>query len=142
MSAQGQAPSLPKSLLITGDPALDGLILKGILLAATAATPWLMSHLKLSDPSFAIYLTGALVSVLGGLATFVWGFINSRVGQAKAVQAGINLATAGKAIMVTHRLPPWEGPNAPVAKPLPVTTASAQEIIKDYADKTVTVPVK
>jgi hypothetical protein len=133
MSLTTPSPSAttPLSASITGNAALDGLILKGITVLATLATTWLMSHLDLKDPNFAYWLTGAITSALAIGATAVWGVLNSRLNQVKAVTAGMNLVVSGAAITQSNV-------TGTVLKP--VTPASAAEIVKNFGN--VRVPVK
>lgn len=115
----------PISLSITGTPALDGLLMKGIVLAAAWLTALATTHLNVKDPQFAEWLT-AMIS--GGLvigATAVWGWFNSKFHQANAVSAGLNLAAAGQ--MITKEVAPG------VEIPVPVSTASASKIVRDFS---------
>lgn len=125
MSSPG-SPSLPTTISITNDPAIDGLILKGLIAAATAGAGWAANHLHVTDPSFIAAIVAALVSVLGGFATLAWGWLNSRTSQARAVMAGINLQASGNGLMQ----PTFGGKKTPQ----PVTSATAQAIIRDFAD--------
>lgn len=132
MSAPVQAP--PTSLSITGNPALDGLILKGLMAGSAAIAgviiTWLNAH-GFSDPNLNLMLSGAVLSVLAMIATAIWGWINSKVAQAKGVQAGMNLAFAGGAIM--------HGAGNGLSIPVPVTTTTASEIVKQFGDVKVAV---
>lgn len=134
MSSNG-VPASPTSLSITGNPAIDGLILKGLMAGAAAITgvilTWLNAH-GFSDPNLNLMLSGAILSVLAMAATAVWGYINSRVAVAKGVQAGMNLVLAGQAIMAPTR--------GNLSMPVPVTTTTAQAIVKEFGDVKVAVP--
>lgn len=134
MSSNG-VPASPTSLSITGNPALDGLILKGLMAGAAAITgvilTWLNAH-GFSDPNLNLMLSGAVLSVLAMIATAIWGWLNSRIAQAKGVQAGMNLVLAGQAIMAPS--------HGNLSTPIPVTTTTAQEIVKQFGDVKVAVP--
>src|SRR6185312_8845680 len=96
-------PTTPTSLSITGNPAIDGLILKGILAIAAAATgvilTWLNAH-GFNDPNLNLMVSGIIVSILAMGATAAWGWMNSKIAQAKEVQAGLNLGLSGNSINV------------------------------------------
>lgn len=134
MSGPGN-PTAPTSLSITGNPALDGLILKGLMAGSAAIAgviiTWLNAH-GFSDPNLNLMLSGAVLSVLAMIATAIWGWVNSKVSQAKSVTAGMNLALAGGAIMQDH--------GGGLSTPVPVTTATAQEIVKQFGDVNVAIP--
>jgi hypothetical protein len=122
---------------ITGDPAMDGLIMKGIVALVMLVVPWLMTHLKLSDPEYAVWLTATLISVLVGVATFVWGWFLTQINQAKAVQAGVNLTTSGNALAADGSVITKFQADSGSTPPKPVTVASAQQIVKDFAPATI-----
>lgn len=127
-------PAPPSTLAITGNPAIDGLILKGLMAGSAAIAgvilTWLNAH-GFNDPNLNLMLSGAVLSVLAMVATAIWGFIKSRLDQAKAVNAGINLFASGGSVNV----PVGMG----LAIPVSATPASAQEIVKQFGDVKVAV---
>lgn len=130
MSGQG-VPGLPKVLKLTGNPAYDGLILKGIIASATAIVYWAAGHLHVSDPN---EITAAIVFAVAlgiGGSTALWGFIMSKINQAQAVNAGINLATSGNALASDGKT--VVSINDGTTPPLPATTVTAPEIVKNFA---------
>lgn len=124
---------VPKSLVLTGNPAVDGTIFRGIVFVAGVAGTWLYSHLKLTDPNYATVLSGVIVAALVAAVTFVWAWIVSKINQAKAVQAGVAMKASGASVPV-----PAPGlPGLVIDKP--VTPATAQAIVKAFGN--VHVPV-
>lgn len=125
----------PTSLSITGNPAIDGLILKGILAVAAAATgiilTWLNAH-GFSDPNLNLMVSGVIVSILTMGVTAIWGWMNSKVAQAKAVQAGLNLGLSGNSINIKA----GDG----TVTPLPITSSAADRIVKEFGDVKVAIP--
>ena len=116
---------------LTGNVAVDGAILKLIALMVGGLVTWASTKLNLNDPEFINYLTTALMGVFIGVATFAYGWVLSKVNQAKAVQAGINLTASGNALTVHGDPVPMAAPSTvPV---LPVTAQSASQIIKNYS---------
>jgi hypothetical protein len=122
-----QTPSMP---FTTGNAALDGIILKLIVGLAALIVPWLMAHLKLTDPNYALWLTGAVTGLLLAGAAFVWGWFSTNVLKAQAIQSGINLTVSGKAVTTTGEVIAVATPES--TPPLPVTAASADKIMKDF----------
>jgi MFS-type transporter involved in bile tolerance (Atg22 family) len=120
--------STPFSAAITNNPALDSLILKGLTILATWAALWIASHLNMNDPNFIYWLTGTLTSVLALGATAIWGVLQTRLNQVKAVTAGMNLVAADAAIKQISM-------SGTTFKP--VTPASAAQIVKDFGHVTV-----
>lgn len=127
-------PAPTTTLSITGNPAIDGLILKGLMAGSAAIVgvilTWLNAH-GFNDPNLNLMLSGAVLSVLAMIATAIWGFIKSRLDQAKGVTAGMNLALAGQAILAST--------GGGRATPIAVTPASAQEIVKNFGNVKVAV---
>lgn len=125
----------PTSLSITGNPAIDGLILKGILAIAAAATgvilTWLNAH-GFNDPNLNLMVSGVIVSILAMGVTALWGWMNSKIAQAKAVTAGINLGLSGNSINVRS----GDG----TVTPLPVSTSAADRIVKEFGSVKVSIP--
>lgn len=115
---------------ITGNPALDGMILKAIVGFATAIVTWALSKLNINDPAFMEYLTTAVIGVLIGAATFIYGWALSKVNQAKAVQAGVNLTVSGNALADNGTVISQNGSGTP---PKAVTTQTAPQIVKNFA---------
>lgn len=130
---------VPKSITITGDPARDSIVFKFVVVAATACATWLYTHLKLTDPDYLAYLTGAVTAVLVVVLTTVAGFVNSRILQAKSMNAALNLQAAGASVLV----PAESVPNAPkipgAVVNQPITPLTAQQIVKRFGN--ITVPV-
>lgn len=131
MSGSGSPVSSPLNISITQSPAVDGILLKALFGAASWLAIWAITNLHLAnmDPKvLGLAIFGVLVSV----ATLAFGYINSRLMQAKSVTAGVNLALSGASINV---------PSAPgLSTPVPVTPASAAQIVKEFGDKTVAIP--
>lgn len=133
MSNSG-TPAPPTTLSITGNQAVDGLILKGIGFAAAGLTAviltWLNAH-GFNDPNLNLMISGAVASVLAMVAVAIWGFIKSRLDQVRNVTGGMNLALAGQAILAST----GGGRSTPIA----VTPASAQEIVRNFGSVKVAV---
>lgn len=123
------------SLSITGNAALDGLILKAIAALAAAGAMYASQHLHLSDPAYTEWLTGIISSGLLMAATAAWGWVNTRANEAKAVQAGVSLVASGKALASDGKTVVTTNDGA--TPPLAVTVATAQQIIKDFAPASV-----
>lgn len=118
------------TMVITGNAAVDGILFKGIVALATFLAAWAAAHINLGniDPA---WITAGLIGFFIAIATTAWGYVRSKLHTAQAVQAGINLAVSGNAIMQGT----WNGK----ATPLPVTPASAQQIVKDFGNVKVAV---
>lgn len=126
------APQVPSGFKLTGNAALDGLILKLIFGALTALATWLATQLKIADPAFVTNLATDLLPVAIGAAVLAYGWIMSKVNQAKAVQAGINLTVSGQAVTTDgEKIVSLGSPDA--SPPKSVTTASAPEIVKNFS---------
>ena len=127
-------PNVPSNFQITGNPAFDGIILKILTAGAAALTgiilTWLNAH-GFNDPNLKLMLSGAVLSVLCMVAVTIWGFIQSKVNQARAVQAGINLTVSGNALAADGKT--VVSANDGSTPPLPVTTITAPEIVKNFA---------
>lgn len=119
---------VPKSLVLTGNPAIDGTIFRGIVAVASIGGTWLYTHLKLTDPDYAKYLTGAIIAALVTAVTFVWGWINSKANQAKAMNAAVAMKAAGASIPVPSQVVPG------AVTDRPITPATAQEIVKQFGN--------
>jgi ABC-type phosphate transport system substrate-binding protein len=131
------APSIPSALsfTLTGNRGLDTVI--ALLLAGASArlAEYGAEHFAALHTLDSTTLTATIFGVLATLAAAAWAWINAHFSQSKitaAVQAGVNLAVAGKSLTVTNA----DG----TISPKPVTAASAAEIIKNYADVKVKVP--
>lgn len=134
MSNPGTA--VAKAFQLTGNPTIDGLILKGLMAAsafiAGVIVTWLNAH-GFKDPNLNLMIGGAVLSVLSAGAVAVWGVIISKVNQAKAVNAGINLVMSGQAVdTVGHPI------LTSSVNPAPATTTTAAAIVKDFAPPVVT----
>lgn len=114
------------TLSITGNPTVDTVIRYGMVglcgWATGAITGWLNAR-GFHDPNLFYYVGMGLATVIGGIATAVWGAIRTsksetiiKLREAIAVQAGINVAVA---------------PAVPT--PEVVTVKEAQAIIKEHA---------
>ena len=127
-------PNIPASFQITGNPAIDGVILKLLTAAAAGLTgiilTWLTAH-GFSDPNLGLMLSGAVFSVLCTIAVTAWGFFQSKVNQARAVQAGVNMTVSGNALAADGKT--VVEANDGSTPPLPVTTATAAQIVKKFA---------
>src|ERR1700678_2518277 len=82
------------------------------------------------------FLAGSIMVIGPG----IWGFyvavtnaLKTRQKVAQAVGAGINLVVAGKALASDGSVIGLLGAGASSTPPLPVTMASAQKIVKDFA---------
>jgi hypothetical protein len=124
-------PAQSYTFAITKNPLIDSLILKGLLALASIIATWAISHLNFMsiDP---VTMTAAIFAVLTGIATAAWGWVANKASQAKAVNAGINLALAGASV----NIPILGG----AVTPLPATPATAQQIVKEFGDVTVSIP--
>lgn len=120
--------SLIRSAILVGSALVTGIILA-----------WLNAHgFTTTDITFLGYtispdtlIGGAVFTTLSTIAAAVWGWLRgTQIGQVfeqhevAAVQAGINLATAGQAITVVTT----QGNRVP----LPVTPATAKEIVQNF----------
>ena len=128
---------------MTGNPAIDGLILKGLTVVAAALAGiiygWLRAH-GFSDPNLSLMISGAILSVLCTVAVFVWGWFVSKINQARAVSAGINLTVSGSALAADGHTVVARNDGA--TPPLPVTQATAPEIVKNFAPPASAIAVK
>lgn len=134
MRDQGSSsiPAFLKGLKLTGDPVTDGVVLKLIFGAAGAGLMLLFPHLKATDPDEfqSIVELGGTVLTMAGLLLF--GRRLSRANQAVAVNAGISLALSGQAVdAYGTKITSIDAPGA-VTPPLPASTKSAPEIIKNF----------
>lgn len=127
-------PNVPLSFQLTNNPAIDGLILRGLMwaagLAAGVIVTWLNAH-GFVDPNLKLMITGGLLSLLTAVAALIYGFVLSKINQAKAVQAGINLTVSGNALAADGKT--VVGANDGTTPPLPVSAATAAQIVKDFA---------
>lgn len=127
-------PQIPAGFRLTGNAALDGLILRVLVgfaaSIATAIVTWLGAH-HFSDPNLQLMISTALVAVFTTGATLIYGFVLSKVNQAKAVQAGINLTVSGNALAQDGKT--VVDANDGTTPPLGVTTKTAPEIVKNFA---------
>lgn len=120
MTTQTNLPNLS----ITGNPAVDGLVLKALLTIAAPAALWFATKLGNNDPNFVGDIAVTVVSVtVVGLVSF-FGYVKSKLDQAIAVRAGVNLTVSGQTIM--------QGTGNGTVTPAPVTTRTAPEIVKAY----------
>ena len=124
---------VPKSLTLTGNPAVDGAIFKGIVGTAGIVGGWIYAQLKLTNPAYATYLTGAIVAALVMAASFIWGWLNTKLLQAKSMNAAMALKASGASIL----LPDPKKPGNVVDKP--ITPASAQAIVNAFGNVKVSV---
>lgn len=125
------AADIPKALNLTGNPAIDGLILKGIIALAVFIVSQIAPHLHITDPNYIKSLVATVAVLLIGAATFVYGWYLSKTNQAKAVQAGVNLTVSGNALAADGKT--VVSANNGTTPPLPVTMATGAEIVKKYA---------
>lgn len=129
-------PAPTTTLSITGNPEIDGLILKGLMAGSAAIAgvilTWLNAH-GFNDPNLNLMLSGAVLSVLAMVATAIWSFIKSRLDRAKAVNAGINLFAAGASINV-----PVD--HTGLVTPKQATPASAADIVKNFGNVRIDIP--
>lgn len=136
MTVQDSTPKTTQAttLAITGNPQIDGLILKGLIAVSAAAAgviaTWLNAH-GFKDPNLNLMIDGLVMSVLSGGLVMVWGWVQSRGNTARAVQAGINLTVAGKALAADGTTVVTKNNGA--TPPMPVTAATAAQIVKDFA---------
>lgn len=124
-----------KPFALTSNPAVNGLILKGLTtlsgIIAGVILTWLNAH-GFNDPNLTLMLSGAVLSVLSMVAVAIWGFVQTKISQAMAVNAGMNLVVSGNAKMQDA------GTGDGSLTPVPATTATAPEIVKYFAPVTVT----
>jgi len=118
------SPANLPALKITGNVQLDGLILKVLFGLATPAALWAASKLGSHDNAMVQDIAILIVSIVIAGATAIFGWIKSRIDQAIAVRAGVNLTASGNALMTVT------GPGA--VTPLPVTPATAPAIVKNF----------
>jgi hypothetical protein len=130
---------VPKSITITGDPARDSIIFKFVVVAATFCATWLYTKLKLTDPDYLAYLTGAITAGLVVVLTMIAGFLNSRILQAKSMNAALNLQASGASRLVPAETVSDAVPTPGAVVNKPITPLTAQEIVKRFGN--VTVPV-
>jgi hypothetical protein len=128
-------PQIPAGFNLTGNAAVDGLIIRILTAAAAALAAWIVAWLKargFSDPNTQALIAGAAFSILAGIAATAYGWVLAKVNQAKAVQAGVNLSVSGQAVTTDgEKITSLGSPDA--SPPKPVTTASAAEIVKQFA---------
>jgi hypothetical protein len=117
------------SFTLTGNKGVDMVLAFAFAALSARGAEWGIEHLEVLHgydvPTIATILFGALAT----LAASAWAWINSHTSQNKlaaAVQAGVNLATAGKSLTVKN----YDG----TVSPLPVTPESAAEIIKNFGN--------
>lgn len=83
---------------ITGNQAIDRLIRSGLLAVAAAVTgvivTWLNAH-GFHDPNLSLMISGAIVSILSGIAVTAWGYINGKHSEAAAKAAVVTGVQAG-----------------------------------------------
>src|ERR1700744_1152699 len=124
------APNVP-NLQITGNSAIDGLIIKAIASGAASLVTWSLTKLHISSPDWADWLTNAVIGVLILTAASVYGWFLSKVNQAKAVQSGINLAVSGNALAEDGKTVIMANGGGTSPKPVDMKTAPA--IAKNFA---------
>src|SRR6266700_3139699 len=86
---------IPKT--ITGDAALDGLLFKGIGIAASAATTWIAIKFNITDTSHIAAIGAVVFGSLVVAATMIWGWFSSKFHRAEAAKAGAQLVLSGEA---------------------------------------------
>lgn len=130
------APALPFS---TGNPTYDSLIHSALIAASAALTAyivaWLNAH-KITDPNLNLMVGGAIFGVLAAIAGTAWSVwqhivtkqVLTNVIVPQAVEAGIKLARSEELLMDKTGIP------------VPVTPASAAQIVKDFAPVPPVVP--
>lgn len=133
----------------TGNPQLNGLITRGLLIGTSAGTAWVTAWLAAKgwyDPEFGWLITLAVFGALSSLALLAWSWVkNSRLAglladvQRQAVQAGINLTASGNAVTAGGAPIVAHGTGGGIETPRSVTTATAAEIVARFAVKPVTV---
>jgi hypothetical protein len=83
---------------ITGYPQLDTMIRYALLAAAAAITgiivTWLNAH-GFTDPNLTLMVSGAVISVLGIAAVFVWGFVQNKLLKTSVVAHVVSAARTG-----------------------------------------------
>lgn len=126
--------SVSKAFALTGNPAIDGLIIRVLASAAAAIAgiiaTWLNAH-GFHDPNLKLMLSGLLLSLLCGGGSLIWGFVLAKINQAKAVQAGVNLVASGNALAADGQT--VVAANDGSTPPKPVTVQTATQIVKDFA---------
>jgi len=124
------SPNLKFDIKITGNPLVDGVILKmvGMFAGGLAinAAVWLKAHGFAPDSEI---LTQAIGGVMVGGLVLVAGWYKSKNDYAKAAQGGINLVLSGEAIAkdgstIMNIGAPGSTP------PMPVTPKTGVEIMK------------
>lgn len=151
----GSANTTPPTVVVdTGNPALNSLIQRGLLLATGGITVWITAWLSAKgwyDPNFGWLITVAVFGFLSAIAVLIWGWIkNSRLKdfidqvQRTAVMAGVNLTASGNAVTVGGNpiVAHVANSGAGTETPKPVSVAAAKEIVADFAERRVAVKPK
>jgi uncharacterized membrane protein len=130
VSNQGNQNTVPV-LTITGNPLIDGLILKGLVALGFIAATWIAATLKLADPNLIPWIAGIIASILTALAAAGWGWIQSKRNRAAFIQAGANLVVSEQAVDTAGNIIRVIMPNSVSLKP--VTVEAGAEIAKKHA---------
>lgn len=121
-------PGISKLLTmsITGNPTVDTIVRYGLVAACAGATGAISGWLNargFHDPNLTVYVGTAVATVVGGVATAIWGAVRTsknevivKFREAIAVQAGINVAE-----------------NPQVVTPIQISVPEAQKIIAEHA---------
>ncbi len=129
-------PGIRFDFAITGNPTLDGIIIKGLMLLASgwtvAVVTWLNAH-GFNMPGLSMWVTSAIVGGIGTILALIWNWAKKRADLTKAVQAGLNLVMAGEALSADGKTITALG--TPGATPsMPVTPATAPVIIANFSN--------
>lgn len=123
-----------KNLSITGNPLIDSLIIRGVMLLAAAlgaaAVEWLQAH-GFHDPNLTKIVTGAIASAILVVVLLAVEYVRKRADLVRAVEAGIKLAISAQALDAAGK--PIVALGAVPAAIMPVTPATAKEIVAAYA---------
>lgn len=126
-----------KPFVLTGNIAIDSLILRGLAALAAVLTGIIMTWLNakgfqttaitIAGHAFSVaeLLTAAILSALASAAALAWGYITSKINVGRIATAGAQLVLDDKALLDE------------AGRLLPITQATAPQIVKDYAPATV-----
>lgn len=126
-------PKVPSGFKLTGNPALDAILLKLIMTALGGFATWMATKLDIKDPEFVTALVETLLPIVAGAMLLVYAWFKAKIDQAMAVQAGVNLTVSGEAVTTDgEKIVSLGSPSA--IPPKPVTPAAAAEIVKNFAE--------
>ena len=130
------APAGSKPFVLTGNIALDAMILRGLALLAgifaTMIVTWLNAHgfqtaaFTIAGHTFSVaeMLTAGILSALVALAAFVWSYISTKINIARVAMAGAQLVQSGQALLDE------------AGQLKPITQKTAPDIVRNFAPPT------